>query len=173
METTPTKQKKAATRTTVPIRISGSDIDLYKWDRVHHPRFGDGTTVAVTPKGRAVINFDGIGERQLVLSLSPLVRYLRPKKSADDRVQVAFVHQGRQVETRVCKRDGAEKLGKQMVENYAPVFNGRYVISELKPASKVVPIQKGKPKVAVRPSAQYPKRPRHKVKVTHYFTIVT
>ena len=169
METTPTKTNQ------IPVVIDGQGRpNLIKGDTVFCPKFGSGTVTFITADGRrAFINFDDHGERQIVIAYANLTRSLRPKKSADDRVQVAFVAQGRQVETRVCKRNGAEKLGKQMVENYAPVFNGHYVISELKPASKVVPIQKGKPKVAVRTSAQYPKRPRHKVKVTHYFTIVT
>lgn len=119
------------------------------------------------------VDFDGRGHRELVLSLSPLVRYLRPKKLATDQVQVAFVYQGRQVETRVCARSQAEKLGQQLVRDYAPVFSGQYIVSELKPAPKVVPLHKPKPKVSVKTSAQYPKRPRPQIKVTHYFTIVT
>ena len=172
--TTPTKKKKAPTRAIT--LDSRGNIDLYVGDRVHHPRLGDGSVMEITQKGRSArICFDDGVQRHIVLALAPVVRYLRPKKVVNDRVQVAFVYQGQQVETRVCARAHADKLGRQMVRDYAPVFDGLYIISELKPNPKVVPISsaKKKPKATVRPSAQYPKRPRHKVEVTHYFTIVT
>ena len=68
----------------------------------------------------------------------------------DDKVEVAFIYKGRQVETRYCPRSQADKLGRQLVTIYAGMMNGTYQIRE-------IPTPTRKPKV----------------KVTHYFVEVT
>ena len=67
----------------------------------------------------------------------------------DDKVEVAFIYKGRQVETRYCPRSQADKLGRQLVTIYAGMMNGTYQIRE-------IPTLTRKPKV----------------KVTHYFVEV-
>jgi len=49
----------------------------------------------------------------------------------EDRVEVSFVYQGRQIETRFCPRSQADKWGRQMVTIYAGMLNGSYRIREL------------------------------------------
>ena len=73
-----------------------------------------------------------------------------------DQVEVAFIHRGRQIETRVCSRPDAHKLGMQMVTTYASLIRGNYAIRELPAiARKTKPVSKPQ------------------IKVSHYFTIVT
>lgn len=77
------------------------------------------------------------------------------EKKPLDRVEVAFVYNGQQVETRICFRNDAKRLGQQMVRQYAGMFSGSYRIREL-------PELPRKTKPVTKP----------KVNVTHYFTIV-
>lgn len=87
------------------------------------------------------------------------------KKQPGDLVQVAFIHNGRQVETRICARSDAQRLGKKMVRAYSPVFRGRYVIKE--PGTFIVPASQQQRRLTVAP-----KQPTV-TEVPHYFVEVT
>ena len=69
------------------------------------------------------------------------------------------MYNGRQVETRVCERRDAPRLGKKMVRAYAPVFRGKYVIKE--PGTFGI--------TTVARKAPMPKPS----KVEHYFVVLT
>lgn len=83
-------------------------------------------------------------------------------KSPSDLVQVAFIYNGRQVETRVCERRDAPRLGKKMVRAYAPVFRGKYVIKE-----------PGTYAISTSPKKASKAKPSKPSKVEHYFVVLT
>ena len=71
--------------------------------------------------------------------------------TSDDKVEVAFLYRGRQVETRYCPRSQADKLGRQLVTIYAGMMDGHYEVREM-------------------PTLGH--RPKPKVRVSHYFVEV-
>lgn len=162
-----TKSPTKTNQTPVIIDEQGRP-NLIKGDTVFYTKFGSGTVTFITADGRrAFINFDDHGERQIVIAFANLTRSLRPKSKNStkpkaqkrDKVEVSFVYRGRQVETRVCDRPLAEKLGKQLVQQYKGMFDGHYQIRELPLVTSTT-----KPYTMTKP-----KKVKPKIKVTHYF----
>jgi hypothetical protein len=183
MTSTPTDTKKAPRL--LPIYNSENNrIDLIVGDKVYHEKFGNGIVAEFSKTNWrfAKFNFEDGKQRQLVIPISPMLRYPRPKKNstkqspkapfgANDLVNVSFVtDRGMVVETQKCRFSVAHTVGISLKKRYSDFFEGTYKIeSATATTNNVVSISKAK-----KPTPKKsPRKAKPRIIVTHHFEIVS